>query len=172
MQSDARIEDDEFDERQRGFGWPQIRARLFHTLFLVRRPMTLGARGVVYDRQRNSVLLIRHTYVPGWQIPGGGVEPGETIMEALVRELREEGNIELHAPPRLMSMHFNRHASRRDHVAVYLITDFRQTEPFVPNNEIAEARFFETDDLPEQTTAGTRRRIREALSGEPASPFW
>lgn len=158
--------------RFRQVGWPKMRARLFHTLFLLRRPMTLGARGVVYDRARNAVLLIRHTYVPGWQIPGGGVEPGETVLEALTRELREEGNIEISGPPRLMSMHFNRHASRRDHVAVYLVTDFHQTAPFVPNREIAEAVFFEVGNLPEETTEGTRQRIDEALTGTPASPFW
>lgn len=172
MDSDGKFIEDEFDDRFRQFGWPKIRARLFHTLFLIRRPMTLGARGVVYDQARNAVFLIRHTYVPGWQIPGGGVEPGETMLEALERELREEGNIELLGPPRLMSMHFNRHASRRDHVAVYLVTDFRQTAPIIPNNEIAEADFFEIDSLPDHTTAGTRRRIREAIAGEPASPFW
>ncbi|MCB1471105.1 MAG: NUDIX domain-containing protein [Rhizobiaceae bacterium] len=134
--------------------------------------MTLGARGVVYDRARNAVLLIRHTYVPGWQIPGGGVEPGETMLEALTRELREEGNIEISAPPKLMSVHFNRHASRRDHVGVYLVTDFHQTAPIVPNREIAEAEFFEIGKFPKDTTSGTRRRINEAIFGAPQSPFW
>lgn len=172
MTSDEEVTGGRLEARFRQTGWPRLRARLFHLLFLLRRPMTLGARGVVYDRTRNAVLLIRHTYVPGWQIPGGGVEPGETILEALTRELREEGNIELSAPPKLISMHFNRHASRRDHVAVYLVTDFRQTAPLVPNREIAEAVFFEIGNLPEDTTEGTRQRIEEALAGVPASPFW
>jgi ADP-ribose pyrophosphatase YjhB (NUDIX family) len=172
MTSDKELTDDLPEVGFRQVGWPRLRARLFHLLFLLRRPMTLGARGVVYDRARNAVLLIRHTYVPGWQIPGGGVEPGETILEALTRELREEGNIELSGPPKLISMHFNRHASRRDHVAVFLVTDFRQTAPLVPNREIAEAVFYEIGNLPEGTTAGTRQRIEEALSGVPASPFW
>lgn len=172
MASDEDLTEERFDDRFRQFGWPKLRARLFHLAFLLRRPMTLGARGVVYDPARNAVLLIRHTYVPGWQIPGGGVESGETTLEALARELREEGNIELSGPPKLISMHFNRQASRRDHVAVYLVTDFRQTAPFVPNREIAEAAFFEIGNLPDDTTSGTRRRIEEALSGVPASPFW
>ena len=76
-------------------GWPGLRARLFHLYFLLRRPMTLGVRGLVHDRATNSVFLIRHTYVPGWQLPGGGVEIGETLVEALARELAEEGNIAL-----------------------------------------------------------------------------
>lgn len=171
MQADAELTGAEGGGGQPS-RWARMRGRLFHTLFLLRRPMTLGARGLVLDRERNAVLLIRHTYVPGWQIPGGGVETGETVHEALERELREEGNIELLAPPRLVSMHFNSHASRRDHVALFVVTDFRQTEPFIGNREIAEAAFFPVDGLPGDTTAGTRRRIREAVFGEPPSPYW
>lgn len=153
-------------------GWPGLRGRLFHLYFLLRRPMTLGARGLVYDREANAVFLIEHTYVPGWQLPGGGVETGETMLEALERELFEEGNIELTAPPTLVSVHHNRHASRRDHVGFYLVTEFRQTAPKRPDREIKGAEFFPLDALPELTTEGTRRRIDEALGGTPVSPFW
>ncbi|MBN9071011.1 MAG: NUDIX domain-containing protein [Rhizobiales bacterium] len=170
MGSDAEFTGEEARFRQTG--WPGLRGRLFHTWFLLRRPMTLGARGVVHDVAKNAVFLIRHTYVPGWQLPGGGVEHGETMLDALVREVREEGNIEVTAPPRLVSIHLNSHVSRRDHVALYLITDFRQAAPMTPNREIAEAGFFPADALPEETTPGTRRRIREAVFGSPPSPYW
>ncbi len=153
-------------------GWPGLRGRLFHLYFLLRRPMTLGARGLVYDRETNAVFLIEHTYVPGWQLPGGGVETGETMLQALERELFEEGNIELTAPPTLVSVHHNRHASRRDHVGFYLVTEFRQTAPKAPDREIKGAGFFSVDALPERTTQGTRRRIDEVIGGTPVSPFW
>ena len=153
-------------------GWPGFRARLFHLYFLIRRPMTLGARALVFDRAANAVFLIEHTYVPGWQLPGGGVETGETLLEALTRELREEGNIELTGPPVLRSVHHNRHASRRDHVALYLVEQFRQTAPKLPDREIRGAGFFPLDALPEETTAGTRRRIAEVLSGADPSEWW
>jgi 8-oxo-dGTP pyrophosphatase MutT (NUDIX family) len=161
---------DTSDERQTG--WRRVRSRLFHLLFLIRRPMTLGVRGIVFDRKRNAVLLIRHTYVPGWHLPGGGVEKGETFLDALTRELLEEGNIEIGAPPKLLSLYFNRHVSRRDHVALYLVTEFRQTGAHRPSMEIAEAGFFPVDDLPAETTKGTRRRIEEAIFGLAASPYW
>ncbi|MER8631394.1 NUDIX domain-containing protein [Mesorhizobium opportunistum] len=153
-------------------GWAGLRARLFHLYFVLRRPMTLGVRGLIHDTATNSVFLIRHTYVPGWQLPGGGVEVGETMDEALARELAEEGNIALIAPPALKSMHFNRRSSRRDHVGFYLIEQFAQTVPKLPDHEIAEAGFFPLDRLPEATTPATLRRIAEVFQGEPISSYW
>lgn len=153
-------------------GWPGLRGRLFHLYFRLTRPMTLGVRGFVYDKTSNAVFLIRHTYVPGWQLPGGGVETGETIVEALERELAEEGNITITAPPRLVSLHFNRRASRRDHVALYLIESFRQTAPKLADREIAEAGFFPLDALPNQTTPATHRRIAEFLGDAAPSSDW
>ena len=55
-------------------------------------------------------------------LPGGGVETGETLMTALERELREEGNIEITEPPVFFAVYFNRRASRRDHVAPWKST--------------------------------------------------
>ncbi len=160
------------DQALRQTGWPALRGRLFHFYFMLRRPMTLGVRGLVHDAASNSIFLIRHTYVPGWQLPGGGVEVGETMALSLERELAEEGNIVLTAPPVLKSMHFNRRASRRDHVGLYLIEHFRQTAPKLADHEIAEAGFFPLDRLPEGTTPATLRRIAEVLEGEQASAYW
>ncbi|MBL8583552.1 MAG: NUDIX domain-containing protein [Rhizobiaceae bacterium] len=160
------------EARFRQSGWPGLRARLYHLYFLLRRPMTLGVRGLVHDRAANAVFLIRHTYVPGWQLPGGGVEVDETMAEALTRELEEEGNILPGEPPVLRSIHYNRLGSRRDHVAFYLIQNYRQSAPKLADHEIAEAGFFGLDTLPRETTPATRRRIAEVFSGAPPSPYW
>lgn len=148
------------------------RIRLFHLFFLFARPMTLGVRAIVHDRAHHSVFLVRHTYVPGWQLPGGGVEPGESADEALARELIEEGNLVLTGPARLVSFHFNRRASRRDHVALYLVEGFQQTAPRTGDHEIAEAGFFPLDRLPEGTTPATRARLDEVFGSAVRSPFW
>jgi ADP-ribose pyrophosphatase YjhB (NUDIX family) len=163
---------DSKEDRFRQTGWPGLRARLFHMYFLLTRPMTLGVRGLVHDKAANSVFLIRHTYVPGWHLPGGGVEIDETMVESLTRELAEEGNIELLGPPELRSLHLNRMASKRDHVALYVITAFRQTAPRLKDREIADAGFFALDRLPKDITPGTLRRLAEAFNGAPVSPYW
>jgi ADP-ribose pyrophosphatase YjhB (NUDIX family) len=163
---------DDGEKAFRQTGWPGFRARLFHLYFLLKRPMTLGVRGLVYDRAANSVFLIRHTYVPGWQLPGGGVEVDETLEKALEREFFEEGNITFTAPAMLKSMHFNRRASRRDHVGFYLIEDFVQSAPKTPDREIAESGFFPLDRLPQGVTPATLRRIAEVFHGATPSLYW
>src|SRR5690606_8410630 len=150
----------------------KLRAIVFHTWFLLRRPMTLGVRGIVHDKGAGTVFLIRHTYINGWQLPGGGVEVGETMRLSLERELAEEGNIEFTAEPRLISIHLNWQASRRDHVALYLISEFRQTAPKLPDHEIAEAGFFALDALPQGTTPATRRRLAEVFDDVATELHW
>jgi ADP-ribose pyrophosphatase YjhB (NUDIX family) len=145
--------------------------RLLHVSFVLSRPMTLGVRAIVLDAE-GRLLLVRHTYVAGWHLPGGGVERGETMLAALARELAEEGNIAIEEEPRLHGIFFNKAASPRDHVAVYVVRRFRQTGPRLADREIAEARFFTLDALPADTTRAARARLAEALAGAPVAPLW
>jgi 8-oxo-dGTP pyrophosphatase MutT (NUDIX family) len=151
--------------------WQRTATQMMHFYWRFARGMTLGVRGLVIDGA-GRVLLVQHTYVRGWHLPGGGVEPGETMLQALARELAEEGNIRLTGMPRLHGMFFNGRVSRRDHVALYVVEDFQQTGPFRPNREIAAAGFFAVDAMPGDTTAGTRARIAEVLGGAPISERW
>ncbi len=154
---------------------PKPTARLvswgLHTFWRFSRGMTLGVRGIVLDQQ-NRVFLIKHTYVKGWHLPGGGVETGETALEALGRELQEEARIAMDEPPQLLGVFFNNRISRRDHVLVYIIRRFTVLEEKQPDREIAEAGFFPLDQLPEGTTGATRRRLAEVLEGQPLTETW
>ncbi|PTW54984.1 ADP-ribose pyrophosphatase YjhB (NUDIX family) [Breoghania corrubedonensis] len=146
------------------------RAIALGTLLL--RPMTVGVRGAVLDGE-GRVFLVRHTYLPGWYLPGGGVDPGETSQAAVIRELREEGNIEVEGRPELFGLYLNARLSRRNHVALYVIRAWRQPEPpRLPNREIAEAGFFRLDDLPAETTPATLRRLDEIGAERQRDEIW
>jgi ADP-ribose pyrophosphatase YjhB (NUDIX family) len=149
---------------------PALR-QIFHLYWRFARGMTLGVRGVVLDGD-SRVFLVKHSYVSGWHLPGGGVEVGETMGDALKRELAEEGRIEVMGEPALHGVFLNSHVSRRDHVAVYLVRHFRQDRPPEPNREIIACGFFETGALPAETTLGTRLRISEVLEGRAPMATW
>jgi 8-oxo-dGTP pyrophosphatase MutT (NUDIX family) len=151
---------------------PQVfRTRLHLFLVGVRKHLTVGVRAVLLDGDR--VLLIRHTYTPGWQFPGGGVEPFETAEQAAARETLEETGYAVKGPPRLHGLMLNRIAGGgRDHVAVYVWRDFARSRPFVPNMEIATCDWFPIASLPEGTEAGTARRLAELLAGKVAPAEW
>lgn len=150
---------------QRVIGW------LLHFYFRLSRGMTLGVRAAVLNEAR-EVLLVRHTYTPGWHLPGGGVEPNETLLDALAKELHEEANIVLTGPATLHGVFLNRHVSARDHVAVFIVRLFTQSAPKQPDREIAEARFFPLSALPDKTTPGTRRRLVEIVEGAALPAEW
>jgi ADP-ribose pyrophosphatase YjhB (NUDIX family) len=144
---------------------------VFHLYWRFARGMTLGVRGVVLDGE-GRVFLVRHSYVPGWHLPGGGVEVGESFGEALQRELAEEGRIEVLGEPALHGLFLNSHVSRRDHVAVYVVRDFRQDRLPEPNREIIACGFFSATALPPDTTPGSRLRIAEVLDGAAPPGTW
>lgn len=54
--------------------------------------MTLlpAAIGIILNANHTQVLLVKRRDVPVWVLPGGGVEPGETPQEAVIREILEE----------------------------------------------------------------------------------
>lgn len=155
---------------RRGLG-ERLLHRLLHRWWRLRRGMTLGVRGLVVDPD-GRVFLVRHSYLTGWYLPGGGVEVGETMETSLARELLEEGNLHLDGPAVLHGVYLNDRVSRRDHVALYVVRAFRQPAPFVPTREILEAGFFASDALPDGTSPATRARIAEILHGAPRSAHW
>jgi ADP-ribose pyrophosphatase YjhB (NUDIX family) len=144
---------------------------LFRAWWRINRAMTLGVRGLVEDRE-GRILLVRHTYVEGWHFPGGGVERNETAVEALIRELAEEGAVRPTGPLELLGFFSNAHAFPNDHVLFYRATTWEKHESPLNSREIAEFGFFSRDGLPEGASRATRRRLAELYGGTAPSPFW
>ena len=149
----------------------RIVRRLFHAWFLMRRPMTLGVRLLVEDAA-GKMLLVRHTYVAGWYFPGGGVERGESQQQAARKELLEETGILCTGELELLGIYQNVKASRRDHVSFFRCREWKEERSFSPNREIAEIGFFSPDDLPDEITPATLRRVKEYYGSARVSETW
>lgn len=136
----------------------------------LRRGLTLGVRGVVVDAD-GRVLLVEHTYIPGWHLPGGGVERGEAAAIALARELEEEAGVRPTATPRLISIHSNHRRYRGDHVLVYLIEAWTPC-PATSRGEIHQVGWFAHDQLPPGATPATHARLAEIFEGAASDRNW
>ncbi|RKD66601.1 ADP-ribose pyrophosphatase YjhB (NUDIX family) [Rhizobium sp. WW_1] len=144
--------------------------RLLHVYFVLTRSMTLGVRAACFDRD-GRIFLVRHSYIAGWHMPGGGVERHETVGQALEKELREEGNLMISGKPQLFQVYLNNHSSKRDHVVFYRV-EVTQTAPRKPDREIVESGFFAVDALPPGTTKATYRRLQELEGAVAPSSYW
>lgn len=124
------------------------------------RPVTLGVRVLLISEGR--VVLVEHTYRPGWFLPGGGLKRGETLEAAARREAREETGATI-GELKLLGLYSNFREAPSDHIAVFACDDF--TLHAVDDPEIARVQAFPVDDLPDGLSPGTSRRIAEYLSG-------
>ena len=129
----------------------------------------MGARCVVINDQR-EVLLVKHRYIKGWHIPGGGIDAGESAESGVRRELIEETMLQLSDPLKLVGIYHYEPFSKRDHVVVFLSQEFTKIRG-QHSFEIAECRFFPVDNLPIDTDKDTAMWISDALgSSEKKSP--
>ena len=143
---------------------------VFRAWWRIRRPATLGVRALIFDDARR-VLLVRHTYSKGWHLPGGGVERGETALDAIAREAAEEGGVEATTSPALIGFYANHANFPNDHIALYRFDAWRACAPKA-GGEIAERGFFAREALPEETTPGTLRRLAEVFDRVAISANW
>lgn len=148
----------------------QLRTQIYRTWFRLSRPMTLGVRAIVEDRD-GRILLVRHTYVDGLFLPGGGVERGEPAEHALERELVEEAGVKLQAAPALVGIYSNHKIFRNDHVLLYRVYDWQQVAA-TSRGEIAERLWVDPGHLPDDATAATRRRVVELYGDEGPDLYW
>lgn len=57
--------------------------------------MNIGVQGVLLNKDKNKVLLIKRRDFPVWTLPGGRVEKGETSEQAILREFEEETGLQV-----------------------------------------------------------------------------
>ncbi len=139
-----------------------------NTLFSSLGAKTVGARALVI--QNNQVLFVRHTYQKGWCTIGGMVDKGETTLQAVSRELFEEVGLTPLEIPELFGVYHSNQEKRDDYVAFYIVKKFDMTE--CDSSEIADKKWFPLNNLPEETTPATKRRVEEYLRMREKSDKW
>ncbi|MEO1039996.1 MAG: NUDIX domain-containing protein [Pseudomonadota bacterium] len=141
---------------------------VFRLWWRLSRPMTLGVRAIIEDEQ-GRVCLVRHTYKQGLFLPGGGVERGESIPQALCKECREE----VGADPEAFELIgvFRHPGFRGDHIVLYRVRRWRSC-PTDSAGEIAERLWVDPLDPPEDATPATLRRLAELYAGQAPAVDW
>lgn len=141
-------------------------------LWRITRPRTIGVRAVLLDPAGTRVALVRHTYLDGWYLPGGGVKKGEGIAHALHRELAEEVAVTGATVERVLGVYHNRREGKDDHVVVYVARAASDALRGADALEVAEAGWFALNALPKGTTPATLRRIEEFRAGTTGGGGW
>ena len=113
--------------------------------------MVTAAMCIIYNEAENKILLEKRTDNGMWCVPGGAIELGETLEEALRREVKEETFLDIFNP-RLFDVRANVHMvyPNQDEVyytdVVYLITKYEGE--LKPDAESKELRWVPLDELP------------------------
>lgn len=131
---------------------------------------TLGARAIVLNKEGN-ILLVKHTYQDHWYIPGGGVDKGETVKDALIRELKEEVGLEVgEDEPVLFGIYYHTYMDVPDYPVIYIVKNYIQKSS--NSGEIEQMDWFSYEALPEMISLGTKRRLDEYFGTLPQSQHW
>jgi len=146
----------------------RIAWRFFILAKALLHPVAFGAAGAVFDAQ-GRVLLVRHRYMRGWQLPGGGVERGEAPDKAVLRELAEEVGL-----TGGQAVFFGLYTARAGYVsnviALYRVRG--AAIAFKPSLEIGAVLFADPLAPPPGCTPATLRRLAELSGAAAPTPFW
>ena len=144
-------------------------SRLLHFRARIFSGKVLAVRAVCFNDE-GQIFLVRHTYTPGWHLPGGGVKNGAIPEQSLRQELSEEGGLELTSAAKLLAVFLNQRASSREYVLLYKC-NVRQRKK-VTSLEISEGKFFDINGLPTDIDRPTLKHISETISGHFSSAIW
>ncbi len=133
------------------------------------RPRSHGVRAIITNSE-NEVLLVKHTYYEEWYLPGGGIELKETPDNALKRELSEEIGITNIKHIELFGVYTNYYEYKFDLIVVFHINEFEIYK--TTNIEIEDFRYFSQDNIPKNTSRGTRRRLNEYYNNFTKDNVW
>ena len=104
----------------------------------------LSVIGCIFSKDRQEILLVKRRDVPVWTLPGGGIEQGETLEQAIQREIHEETGYNV-IIDRLVGQYFPINKLTRE---TYLFEATIIGGTTMCNSETKEIRFFSVMKLP------------------------
>ena len=117
----------------------------------------IGVFALIFNYEK-QILLGHRRDIDWWNLPGGGMEYGETVDEAVCREVREETGLEVKVE-RLVGVYSK--PQKQEVVLTFLCQAIGGT--LQPTEETRESRYFAPEALPENTLPKHRQRIEDAL---------
>lgn len=145
-------------------------------LMLIRRlywrlikPTTIGVRAIILNNN-NEILLVKHAYSNEWYLPGGKANKKEPLIDAIKRELREEVGIISIESISPFHTYLNLYEYKRDYITVFIVHNYviKRKAHF----EIEKIGFFSSNDIPVNTSRGTKRRLREFFHNQNPENIW
>ncbi|HAX68454.1 MAG TPA: NUDIX domain-containing protein [Anaerolineales bacterium] len=110
-----------------------------------------------------KILLTQREDFETWILPSGGVEDGESIAQAAIRETKEETGLDVELT-RLVGI-YSRLSNMAQFHAVLFSAKLIGGEIKCQPGETISVGWFEFDELPAPLSAGHKRRIDDAISG-------
>lgn len=130
------------------------------------RPVfTVGAFAIILNDE-GQVLLSHRRDMDAWNLPGGGLEPGELPNECVIREVREETGLEV-SVERLVGVYAKPGRSE----LVFAFTCKITGGALATTSESDSNRYFALDALPPNTLLKHAERIRDAVMGTKGPVF-
>ncbi len=118
----------------------------------------VGCDGIVI--RDGNLLLQRREDFKTWGQPGGGLEPGEYLLDSVRREVREETGVVVE-PERLLAVHYRRWLGRD--VLVFSFVCRPTGGALRTGPETIDVRYFPTGELPVPMHPLARERLHHAL---------
>ena len=137
----------------------------------------LGCSAVIFDERREKVFLTRRSDNGQWCLPGGGVDPGESVEEACVREVWEEVGLKVRVL-RLVGVYSDPHrlvvypdGNKRQIVAVHFEAEIIEGRPQL-SHEVTEFGYFSAEEAGKLEMLNNHyERILDSFTGQVAAFF-
>lgn len=121
------------------------------------RPTTIGVKAII--ECQGKILLIKNRYDDFWYLPGGKVKPGESPIDSIKRELKEECGVNMEKAE-IFGIYFNNAEYKNDYIILF-VSRTESIPSLVNGLEIENSGFYSIDSLPDEISAATLRRLSE-----------